>query len=399
MSDTRADPRADTRIPSHSIAPWKAVRIVAKREILVQLRSRSYLVSFAVTLLGIIGSIIALSILGGSGGLGGGTAVATTTASAAALPDDGFEVTVAGSPSEALDLVRDGDAEAAVLGADELTSALGGAPVYGSDGLPVDVTGAQMPVVVGDTAASDDVVAALSVDPPAVALAPSDLPPWLGIVLSIAFGFMFFMAALMYCTTIAQSVVEEKATRIIEILLATVSPRVLLFGKVLGNAALSLAQIGIIAIGAVTTLALTGQAGILTLLGPPLLWFVVLFAVGFTLLASLYAGAASLVSRQEDVASAVSPLMFLIMIPYLLVIIGNQNPLLMGVLSYVPFSAPVGMPVRLLLGSAAWWEPLIALVLLIATTGVSIIIGARMYEQSILRTGSRVTLRDALRRG
>ena len=68
-------------------------------------------------------------------------------------------------------------------------------------------------------------------------------------------------------------------------------------------------------------------------------------------------------------------------------------------LSYIPFSAPVGMPVRLLLGDAAWWEPVVALVLLVVTTAVSIVIGARMYEQSILRTGSRVSLTDALRRG
>lgn len=382
-----------------SIAPWRAVKLVAKREMLVQLRSKAYLVSFVVTLLAIVGGIIAMNLMSERGGLGGGTTVVTTAASATVLPDEGFEATEVGSAADALEQVRAGEVESAVLSADELTAALDGEPVYGSDGAPLDVSGSQMPVVVGDAAASEDVVAALSLDPPAVALEPSELPQWLGTVLSIAFGFMFFMAALMYCTTIAQSVVEEKATRIIEILLATVSPRVLMFGKVLGNAVLALAQIGLIAIGATAAFALTGQGQILTLLGPSLLWFGVLFAVGFILIASLYAGAASLVSRQEDVASAVSPLTFLIMIPYLLVVIGNQNPLLMGVLSYVPFSAPVGMPVRLLLGDAAWWEPVIALILLIATTAVSIVVGARMYEQSILRTGSRVSLKDALRRG
>ena len=399
---------------SHSIAPWTAVRLVAKREMLVQLRSKAYLVSFAVTLLAIIGGIIVMSFMGdrgGLGGLGGDTTVVTTEASSALVPEQAFEVSEAATPGEALDQVRSGGADSAVLSVQELRTALDGEPVFGPDGAPIDVadvalgttgpdeTGPQLPVVVGDSAASEDVVAALSVAPPAVALEPGELPQWLGTVLSIAFGFMFFMAALMYCMTIAQSVVEEKATRIIEILLATVSPRVLMFGKVLGNAVLALAQIGLIAVGAMAAFALTGQGEILTLLGPSLIWFGVLFAVGFVLIASLYAGAASLVSRQEDVASAVSPLTFLIMIPYLLVVIGNQNPLLMGVLSYIPFSAPVGMPVRLLLGDAAWWEPVIALAVLIATTAGSIVIGARMYEQSILRIGSRVSWKDALRRG
>jgi ABC-2 type transport system permease protein len=87
----------------------------------------------------------------------------------------------------------------------------------------------------------------------------------------------------------------------------------------------------------------------------------------------------------------------LIMAPYILVIFFNDNPVVLAVMSYIPFSAPVGMPVRIFLGEAQWWEPLLSLAILIATCVAAIILGARIYENSLLRMGARVTLREALR--
>ncbi len=85
------------------------------------------------------------------------------------------------------------------------------------------------------------------------------------------------------------------------------------------------------------------------------------------------------------------------MIPYFAVIFFNDNPVVMTIMSYVPFSAPVGMPMRLFLGEAQWWEPLVSLAVLIATTAVVVALGSRIYSNSLLRTGSRVKLREALR--
>jgi ABC-2 type transport system permease protein len=87
----------------------------------------------------------------------------------------------------------------------------------------------------------------------------------------------------------------------------------------------------------------------------------------------------------------------LVMIPYFMVIFFNNNPTVLAVMSYVPFSAPVGMPVRLFAGSADWWEPLASLLLLVVTTAAVIVVGARVYRNSLLRTGARVPLREALR--
>ena len=121
------------------------------------------------------------------------------------------------------------------------------------------------------------------------------------------------------------------------------------------------------------------------------------FLFGFILLASLFAAAAAMVSRQEDIGSTTTPLTMLIMAPYFLVIFFNDNPTVLAIMSYVPFSAPVGMPMRLFLGEAQWWEPLLSLAILIATCVAAILVGARIYENSLLRMGARVKLREALR--
>jgi len=137
---------------------------------------------------------------------------------------------------------------------------------------------------------------------------------------------------------------------------------------------------------------------VLALVGAPMVWFVVFFAVGFVLLAAMFAAAASLVSRMEDTGPVLAPVMYLVMIPYFLVVFFNDNEVVLRVMSYVPFSAPVGMPVRLFLGDAAWWEPLVSLVVLAAAAAGVIAVAARIYERSVLRTGARVRLSQVLGR-
>jgi ABC-2 type transport system permease protein len=111
----------------------------------------------------------------------------------------------------------------------------------------------------------------------------------------------------------------------------------------------------------------------------------------------MYAAAASLVSRQEDVQTTVTPVSMLVMIPYFVVIFLNDNDLVVTIMSYVPFSAAVGMPFRIFVGDASWWEPLLSLVILIVTTVAVIGAAARIYRNALLRTGARVPLLEALR--
>ncbi|WP_236713721.1 ABC transporter permease [Rathayibacter tanaceti] len=141
---------------------------------------------------------------------------------------------------------------------------------------------------------------------------------------------------------------------------------------------------------------MTGQVDLLGQLGGSIGWFVLFFAVGFVLIAALYAAAAALVSRQEDVGSVTAPVMFLLIIPYFLIIFYNDDESVLRIMSYVPFSAPIGMAVRIFTGSALWWEPFLSLAVIIVSTAVVVSLGARVYGNSLLRTGSRVRLGEAL---
>jgi len=179
--------------------------------------------------------------------------------------------------------------------------------------------------------------------------------------------------------------------------MATIPVRVLLAGKILGNSVLAFGQILIIALLAGVGLLATGQDILLADVGPSIVWFLIFFAAGFVMLAAMFAAAGALVSRQEDMGTATTPITMLIMIPYILVIFFYDNPFVLAIMSYVPFSAPIGMPLRVFLGIAEWWEPLVSLVILIASTLVMIVIGARIYENGLLRMGAPVKLKDALK--
>ena len=383
-------------------------RIVALREILVKLRDKAFIISTVSTLALVIGGIALSTWLGGRADT---KQIAVTSDAGAALAQGvgqqqhaandkkNVEIKRAADVTAGERMLRDGDADALLTqGSDgrwqivvkqggdmELTSAV-------TQTLTMQAM-AQTATRAGTT--MDQVMAQASVDQRA--LVGDEHRQTMGFVLGAAFSVLFMMSAMTYGMQIAQSVVEEKQSRIVEILLSTVTPRVIMAGKVIGNSILALIQVAAILAAAAIALAATGQGALFSLIGPGFIWFLVLFVFGFVLIATLYAGASAMVSRQEEVGSVTTPLMMLMLIPYMLVILFNSNALLMTILSYIPFSATIAMPLRVVLGQAEWWEPILALVILIATSAVSIMIGARIYENSILRIGGRVKLSDALK--
>lgn len=373
------DPSSGTAPAGRPATPntVQATLMVAEREITTQVRSKSFLISTAVLLVLVLGGIILTSVLGDRLG-GGDTKVAVVPETAAVLADvDGLEAVEAADPDAARALVESEEVSAAVLPDDDADNLLG-------------------VVVVGLDSAPDGVISALAVTPPVELLDESGTSDGLRYLVSFVFGIAFFMAAMTFGSTIAQNTVQEKQSRIVELLLSTVPPRALLGGKILGNTVLAVGQIAAIAAVAVVGLVVTGQDDLLGMIGAPVAWFVLFFLVGFVLLAALFASAASLVSRVEDTGPVLTPVMMLVMIPYFGVIFFNDNDLVLTIMSYVPFSAPVGMPVRLFLGEASWWEPLVSLVILAGTAVLVTGIGARIYSRSVLRTGRRVKLSEAL---
>jgi ABC-2 type transport system permease protein len=346
--------------------------LVAEREIRMRLRSKAFLISTGILLVIVLASVVIGGLFGANPPKDKLAAVGDAVTVAESF--HAFDVIEAGSIAEAKELVQSGEVESAVV------------PSSGPTGVSV---------IALDSAPSM-VMALFSVSPEVELLEPASQDGFLIYIVALGFGLVFFMSAITFGSIIAQSVVEEKQTRIVEILMASVPVRVLLAGKILGNSILAFGQIVVIAGLTGVGMLATGQDILLADVGPSLIWFAVLFLFGFVLLASMFAASSALVSRMEDVGSVTSPVTMLIMIPYFLVIFFNDNPLVLGIMSYVPFSAPVGMPMRVFLGTAQWWEPLLSLAILAATTAVVIAIGSRVYANGLLKMGARVKLSEAL---
>ncbi len=223
------------------------------------------------------------------------------------------------------------------------------------------------------------------------------MDPLVAYLVPFAFAFVFFFMSQTFGLQIAQSVTEEKQTRIVEILVAAVPARALLAGKILAAGALALGQITLIAAVALIGMRLTDGGDLLGLIAPAIGWFVPFFLCGFLLLAAMWAAAGALVNRQEDIAGASTPVQLAVMAPFFAVVFLNDNATAMRVLSYLPISSPTAMPVRLFTGDAATWEPFVSLALLLLAAAGFLLAGARVYEGSLLRTNGRTSVRAAWR--
>ena len=232
--------------------------------------------------------------------------------------------------------------------------------------------------------------------------------------ISFALTIMLFMAIILYGQWVAFSVAEEKNSRVMEVVLAAATPFQLLTGKVVGVGGLALVQYVIVLVPSAVAVLLQGEIAALILGGTStvalpeglslslLAVFGVMFVLGFALYAVLYAGAASLVSRQEDVNQIVAPLTIISVGGYLVAsysgtgLIPIDSPLVV-VLSFIPFFSPYLMLTRMGLGAATPIEILIAIVLLAAFIPVALWIAARLYRSGVLMYGQSPTPRTMLR--
>lgn len=214
-------------------------------------------------------------------------------------------------------------------------------------------------------------------------------------IAGFVFAMLFYFASLMFGMAIATSVVEEKQSRIIEILATAIPIRQLLVGKVLGNSVLALGQmilfVGVSLIG----LSFTQYGSFLPRLAGPSAWFLVFFLVGFVALACIWAVCGSLASRSEDLQATTMPMTLLLVGALFLGIMASGTTKVIA--SYVPIASVVTMPARLLDGSAAWWEPIASLAITLGCAAALILLAERIYRRSLLQTGGRLSLRQALK--
>ncbi|QDB78315.1 ABC transporter permease [Georgenia sp. 311] len=200
---------------------------------------------------------------------------------------------------------------------------------------------------------------------------------------------------------IAVGVVEEKTSRVVEILLSTIRPAELLAGKILGIGVVSLGQVVILGAAATIPAAMTGLFdGFEIDLGWTMLLVVLWFLLGYLIFSLLFGGFAALVSRQEEIGAVTTPLTFLMFVPFYLamfMVTANPDSTLVKVLSQIPFFSPFMMPVRDVYGGVQTWEMALAFGIAIATVPVLVWIAGRVYRRGVLHTGGRMKLTEALR--
>jgi ABC-2 type transport system permease protein len=252
-------------------------------------------------------------------------------------------------------------------------------------------------------------------DPNATSQTPSSAEDYVNnFAIAFVLSILLFMAIILYGQWVAFSVAEEKNSRVMEVVLAAATPFQLLTGKVVGVGGLALVQYVIVLVPSALAILLqdriaavifggTSTVGLPQGLSIPLLAvFGVMFVLGFTLYAVLYAGAASLVSRQEDVNQIVAPLTIISVAGYLVAsyagtgLIPIDSPLVV-VLSFIPFFSPYLMLTRMGQGTAAPLEVVVAIALLVAFIPIALWFAARLYRSGVLLYGQRPSPRTLIR--
>ena len=402
---------------THTAQRSAVVRTVASREIFVKLRDKGFIASTLVFLV-IIAAAVALPAL-----LAGGTpeyrmahtedareiadaAVTLGGESQGGLfgtPEADIELVAAADADEARAMVSDEEVQAALVVVDGELTLLGRQSV--PDDLETLVTSASQSVTVGEVArdaglTQDQVQAITAPTPPVVSLSDAQpdyaIPP---VLLTVVFGFLFYFSVLTFGMSIAQSVVEEKQSRVVELLVAAVPIRWLLAGKVLGNALMAFGQVALIVMVGVLGALLTDASEIVNEVVAASGWFLPFFVLGFLMLACLWAVAGSLASRIEDLQNTTVIMQIAVMLPFFSAVFITEPSLLQRVLSYFPLTAPLMMPARVVADTAAPWEPWVAMALVLITAALLVMVGARLYAGSVLNMGNRTRLSTAWRKG
>jgi ABC-2 type transport system permease protein len=216
--------------------------------------------------------------------------------------------------------------------------------------------------------------------------------------LALAALMLLYMAVLVYGLWVATGIVEEKASRVVEVLLPALRPRELLAGKLLGIGLLGLGQLLTVVVVGVGLAVATGSIDLPPSTPETVALLFAWFVLGYALYAALFALSGALVSRQEDLTAATTPLTLVLVLGLLLSIqvIASPDGVLAQVAGIFPLTAPIVQPVRAALGALPLWDLLLSATLTIATTVGVVLVAARVYRTTLLRT-STVGLGTALR--
>ena len=389
-----------TTAPATSAA-W---RIVAEREITTKIQTKSFRYGLLAMVVAIIALIVLFSALSGRPSNdtvavadAGSAQIVKGASTLADQAEKGSTIKSKsyGSVQAAEAAVRDGKIDVALLPAEG-----GGYDIVGDDSvsstLSQYLTAATSTTVLAKNAQAEGVdLSALSAGAEAKErlLDPEASSSGERQAAGTIFVILFYFTAVIFGLTIAQSVVQEKESRVVEILVAAIPVRALLWGKVVGNSVLALGQIVLLSAVAAIGLAVTGKTEFLSLIAPALGWGVVFFALGFVALSGLWAVAGSIASRTEDIQSTTMPGQVLLFVPYLIAV--SAGATVKAVTSMVPIASAMVMPMRLAEGSVPAWQLAVAVLGNVIAIVVLVRLAARIYQRTLMRTEGKLSYKEA----
>ncbi len=379
------------------------VRLVAAREISARLRDKNFIISSIVIIVVLVG-LLAFQVAINSGSETTRVGVVTDRpAYLAALEAQGealdvdLELTVYDDAAEAEAAIEDEKVDGALVVSGEEAELLVQQAAGGE--LQAVVQGAVAQLAVADQL---EEVGLPGLDVPEVAvtaLDPDEDADGQRVVVAIIGIAVLYSLLILFGQFVAQGVVEEKSSRVVELLLATMKPWQLLAGKICG--------LGVLGLGQIVVIAVVGVGGALAfdlvdipgdLVGTAIsvvLWFV----LGYAFYAAIFAVAASLVSRQEDLGTVLTPTTLVLVGAFIVGIQAASDPggTLAAVTSYVPGLSPLVMPVRQAAGDVAVWQVGLSVVLMLVAIALVVRLGGRVYAGALLRTGGKTKIREALK--
>jgi ABC-2 type transport system permease protein len=371
----------------------RAIILVAARELRERFRSRAFLAS----------TLVLLVLVGASTALNGALSKQTSyRVAATAPPPAGLAAALerAAKPFDAkvrLRVLRSPDAARAALRADDVDAVL----ALGADRLAFRADVDPQLAAITDAA----VRSIRRHLPPApelttVTIAPSEGAITDAEVLVAAAGALFLLMSLaVYGQWVVTGVVEEKSTRVVEVLLSTLSARHLLAGKVIGIGLLGFAQLVLVA-GLGATLLAAGAFDAPRALGGSLALVIPWFALGFALYAVAYATAGALASRQQNAETAAQPITYTLLVAYFagyIVLSADPASVAAHALTLFPLTAPLVLPARSALVGVPLWEHAVAIVLVFACIYALVSVAGRVYAHGLLHAGPRLSARAAWR--
>lgn len=380
----------------------RVIALTARREIRERGRSRAFIVATAVQVVVVVAIVVISALVGGGSDSykvatfgEKGAQIAAAAKDQQKSIDADISVDEVSSEGAARDAVDSGDADVAV-GEGKLIS--GNNP-----------SEALVSLIQGSARASESAEALK-----AKGLTPQEIqkslnPPGLEAVevqsgddgsgLAFISSLLLYIALLTFGISLATGVVEEKSTRVVEVVLSAIRPIQLLAGKILGIGALGLMQLAVVVAAGLAVALPTGAVDLPSGTASTVVLVVIYFALGYLLYACGFAIAGASVSRQEDVQSAAGPLSILLIAGYLIGISSSGSPdsTVAQICTFLPPFSPMIVPARAAQGALPGWELAVSLILMVAAIVLLLWLAARIYERAILRMGAPIKLREALK--